>query len=239
MGEKVAVLAGVGPGTGAALARKLSEEGCRVALLARSSQFITELQAELTRNNKSAIAIPTDISDEQAVADAFARTQKELGPVEILINHASAASWKPVLEITPAEFEKAWRVAVYGAFLCTKAVLPSMLKAGQGALLFTGATSAIRGRKGAPAFSSAKFALRGLAWSLAAELWPRGIHVAHIVIDGMIDTPTVRRDYSLKPDDPLLNPEHIAESYWHLISQKGSAWTFELDLRPHGEEFFT
>ncbi len=113
-----------------------------------------------------------------------------------------------------------------------------MLKGGAGAIIFTGATSSVRGRGGAVAFSSAKFAVRGLAQSLAVELWPKGIHVAHVIIDGVIDTLNVRKTYKPSAKDPLLQPEAIANAYWHLIQQDRSAWSLEIDLRPHKEAFF-
>jgi NAD(P)-dependent dehydrogenase (short-subunit alcohol dehydrogenase family) len=237
--KKTAVIAGVGPGLGAALARKFAAEGCQLALLARSPEFINRLSSDLKRRKTAALAIPTDISDPLAVIEAFRRIRKEFKTVDILVNHASASNWKSILKITPQEFERAWRVTVFGALLCAQQAVCDMISAGQGVILFTGATSAIRGRKGAPEFSSAKFALRGLAWSLASELWPKGIHVAHVIIDGMIDTPKVRAQFKPKPAEPLLKPDAIAESYWHLIQQDRSAWSFELDLRPHQEEFFT
>ncbi len=124
------------------------------------------------------------------------------------------------------------------AFLCCKQAVPDMLTRGGGSILFTGATSSIRGRKGAPAFSSAKFAVRGLADALARELWPQGIHVAHIVVDGVIDTAAVRAEMPDAASGPLLNPDQMAETYWALTRQKPGAWTFELELRPKGEDFF-
>lgn len=235
---KTAVIAGVGPGLGAALARKFAEEGCQVGLLARSPEFIRRLESELRRKKRKALAVPTDISDPAAVVKAFASIRKEFRSVDILVNNASSSNWKGILKIKPEEFEQAWRVSIFGAFLCTQQAVCDMVSAGEGTILFTGATSAIRGRKGAPEFSSAKFGLRGLAWSLAAELWPKGIHVAHVIIDGVIETPRVREQFKLKPDEPLLMPKAIAETYWNLVGQDRSAWTFEVDLRPNREEFF-
>jgi len=125
-----------------------------------------------------------------------------------------------------------------GAFLCAREAVPDMVKLGAGAIVFTGATSSVRGRGGAVAFSSAKFAVRGLAQSLAVELWPKGIHVAHVIIDGVIDTPSVHRTYKPSAREPLLKPDAIAEAYWSLIEQERSAWTLEIDLRPNKEAFF-
>jgi NAD(P)-dependent dehydrogenase (short-subunit alcohol dehydrogenase family) len=127
------------------------------------------------------------------------------------------------MKTTPDQFERSWRIAVLGAFLCAREAVPDMLKRQRGAIVFTGATSSVRGRGGAVAFSSAKFAVRGLAESLAVELWPRGIHVAHVVIDGLIDTPKIRRRYKPSAREPLLKLEAIADSYWNLIQQDRSA----------------
>lgn len=233
--QRVAIVAGVGPGLGAALVRKLVAEGCRVGMFARSAAFIGKLAAEI---GTDALAVPTDISDAKQVAAGFRKMRRQLGPVEILIAHASGSVGEGIMKTTPVQFEQSWRIAVMGAFLCAREAVPDMLKRQRGAIIFTGATSSVRGRGGAVAFSSAKFAVRGLAESLAVELWPRGIHVAHVVIDGVIDTPKVRRRYKPSAREPLLKPEAIADSYWNLIQQDRSAWSLEIDLRPEREAFF-
>jgi NAD(P)-dependent dehydrogenase (short-subunit alcohol dehydrogenase family) len=236
--KKTAMVAGVGPGLGASLVRKFAQAGYQVALLARSANYIQTLAQELQQKGAVALAIPTDIINSEQVANSFAQVHEKLGKVDILVNHAGNAVWNIFSELTPEDFESSWRVCALGSFLCCQHAVPDMLERGSGTILFTGATSSIRGRGGAIAFSSAKFAVRGLAWSLARELWPKGIHVAHIIIDGVIDTPDVRE--RLQPDEgePLLDPDAIAEAYWRLAQQQRSAWTFELDLRPHDEEFF-
>ena len=144
-------------------------------------------------------------------------------------------SWKDFHELTLDEFEQSWRVCAYGSFLCAREAAGDMLSAGSGAILFTGATSSIRGRAGALAFSSAKFAVRGLAWALARELWPEGIHVAHVIIDGVLDTPLVREGGYVEEGEPLLNIDAVAAAYWSLVQQDKGAWGFEIDLRPHDE----
>ena len=233
--DRVAIVAGVGPGLGAALVRKLVEEGCRVGMFARSPEFIGKLAAEF---ESQALAVPTDISDVKAVTAGFRKVRQRLGPVEILIAHASGSLGEGLLTTTPDQFEQSWRIAVLGAFLCAREAARDMLKRQSGTIIFTGATSSVRGRGGAVAFSSAKFAVRGLAQSLAVELWPKGVHVAHVVIDGVIDAPRVRRSYKPSAKEPLLKPEAIADSYWNLIQQDRSAWTLEIDLRPNKEAFF-
>lgn len=236
--SRTAVVAGVGPGLGASLARKFSREGCAVGLFARSAGYLQSLEAEIKKQRGSALAVPVDLTDPKQVADGFGHVRQAFGPVDILIYHAGHAAWKGLMELTPEQFEHAWRVGPYGGFLCLREAVPDMLNKGGGAIIFTGATSSVRGRGGALAFSSAKFGVRGLVESLARELWPKSIHVAHVIIDGVIDTPAVREEFSIAPGEPLLNPDAIAEAYWVLVMQDKSAWTLELDIRPFNEEFF-
>jgi len=237
---KTAVIAGVGPGLGASLARKFADEGCAVALFARSEEYVSELAEEIESECGEALPVPTDITSRDEVAEGFERVRNELGLVDVLVNHASGATWRGLRDQSPDNFEEAWRVDTYGSFVCSKHAVEDMLgESGDGSggtIIFTGATSAVRGRGGAAGFSSAKFASRGLAESMARELGPKDVHVAHVVIDGMIDTPRVRSEYDVDEDD-LLDPDEIAESYWHLVEQDKSSWTLELDLRPYTEGF--
>jgi NAD(P)-dependent dehydrogenase (short-subunit alcohol dehydrogenase family) len=234
----VSVIAGVGPGLGASLARKFAKEGCRLALLARSSDYLESLSEEIRQLGREILAIPTDIGEPGQVSAAFERIRDQLGPVDVLINNASASGpfGQPFVELTPQSFARGWQVGVLGPFLCSQAVAPDMLSKAAGCILFTGATSSVRG--GAITFSSAKFGLRGLAQALARELWPKGIHVAHIIIDGVIrqteNDPGAEDQFA----EPLMNPAAIADLYWALVNQDPSAWTMELDLRPHQEKFF-
>lgn len=229
--SQTAVIAGVGPGLGESLARKFVEEGCQVGLFARSTGYLGDLSAEL---GEQAIGVPTDITDEERVEEAFDEVRDAFGPVDILVNHASGAAWKGVRDISPDEFEQVWRVSAQGALLCSQQAVADMDDGGT--IIFTGATSAVRGRDGAVGFSAAKFAVRGMAESMARELGPEGIHVAHVVIDGQIATPTMRQQ-SDRDEDSLLDPDEIAESYWHLVEQDKTSWTLELDLRPSVEDF--
>jgi NAD(P)-dependent dehydrogenase (short-subunit alcohol dehydrogenase family) len=232
---RVAIIAGVGPGLGAAVVRKLAGKGCGVGMFARSPEFMGKLATELGSN---ALAVPTDVSNPKQVGDGFRKVRQQFGPVEILIANASDSLGEGLMETKPDQFERSWRIAVLGAFLCAREAVPDMLKRGAGSIIFTGATSSVRGRGGAVAFSSAKFAVRGLAQSLAVELWPKGIHVAHVIIDGVIDTPGVRKRSKSSAKEPLLKPEAIADAYWSLIQQHRSAWSLEIDLRPNKEAFF-
>ena len=236
--SKIAVIAGIGAGLGAALARKFVAEDCAVALLSRSTEFPSNLVTDLTANGGKALALEADVSDSASVDRAFEQIRQLLGPVDILVNHASASSWKGLLEASPEEMERAWRVSVLGAFLCSQHAARHMLEGDGGTILFTGATSGVRGRAGAIDFSSAKFGARGLADSMARELWPQGIHVAHVIVDGMIDTPMVRENFNLADDEVLLDADDIAAVYWDLVQQRRGAWSFEVDVRPHREAFF-
>ena len=232
---KVAVIAGVGPGLGAALARRFVREGCRVALLARSADYLHELAATLNGTNDPApvLALPCDLADAEQIHAAFDAIRTQFGPADLLVNHAAGGgpARAGLLDIQPADFEGAWRVGVLSALLCSREAARDMLAAGGGTILFSGATSAIRGAT--LAFSSAKFAARGLAQSMARELWPKGIHVAHVIIDGVIGEAE-----DTDGGEPLMHPDAIAQSYWMLARQERSAWTWELDLRPDREKFF-
>ncbi len=235
---QVAVVAGVGPGLGASLARKFAKEGCQVALLARSPDFIDTLADELRRRGTEVLAIPTDVSEVNQVAAAFQRIREQFGSADLLINNASAGGpfGQPFVEIPTESFTRGWSVGVFGAFLCSQAVVPDMLRKGSGCILFTGATSSVRGA--AITFSSAKFGMRGLAQSVARELWPKGIHVAHIIIDGVIREREIELGDEDQSGELFMNPAAIAEAYWDVVKQDRSAWSLELDLRPDREKFF-
>jgi NAD(P)-dependent dehydrogenase (short-subunit alcohol dehydrogenase family) len=235
--SRVAVIAGVGPGLGESLARKFAREGCDVGLFARSEEYLDDLADDLREQGVGSVAVPTDISDPVQVQDAFAQVREELGPVDVLVNHASGGAWKGLREISPEEFEGAMQVGPLGGLVCSQEAVADMLDDDGGTIIFTGATSGVRGRGGAIGFSAAKFAVRGMAESMARELGPEGIHVAHAVIDGQILTPSAREANPDRDEETYLDPDAIAESYWHLVEQDRSAWTLELDLRPHVEEF--
>jgi NAD(P)-dependent dehydrogenase (short-subunit alcohol dehydrogenase family) len=234
----VAAIAGVGPGLGASLARKFAKEGCRIALLARSSEFLETLSNELRGGGTETVAIQTDIGEAEQVVAAFRRVREQLGSVDVLINNASASGpfAQPFIEIDAESFARGWQVGVLGAFLCSQAVVPDMLRKRTGSILFTGATSSVRGAS--ITFSSAKFAMRGLAQALARELWPQGIHVAHVIVDGAIRESEIELGSDDETPEPLINPAAIAEAYWGLVRQDTSAWSLELDLRPNREKFY-
>jgi len=231
--DNVAVITGVGPGLGAALARRFAREGFSLALIARSRLFIDQLADELP----SALPVIADVSKPAEIISAIKEVRKELGVIGVLIHNPSSADGNGVIDTTPEQFEQSWRVTALGAFICVRETAPDMIEAGAGTMLFTGATSSVRGG-GWLAFSSAKFALRGFVQSAARELWPKGIHVAHVVVDGIIASDKTDRA-ARNETRTHLDPDEIAEAYWYLANQPRSAWTLELDLRPNGEEFFT
>jgi len=231
---RTAVIAGVGPGLGESLARKFASEGCDVGLLARSAEFVDDLADDLP-DPGDGIGVGADVSDPDQVEAAFDAVRDALGPVDVLVFNASAAAWRGLMDAPLDEFERAFAVNGRGAFLCSREAVGDMLEGDGGTVIFTGATTAVRGRGGAIGFSAAKFAARGMAEDMARELGPEGIHVAHVVIDGQILPPG-----GPAPDrgeETYLGPDEIAAEYWHLVEQDRSAWTLELDLRPHVEEF--
>ncbi len=228
---------GVGPGLGAAVARRFAREGYAVALLARSEAGLREVQATLTQTGGRAEVFPADAADAGSVSAAFSRVREELGPPEVLVYNAGAFQMGGILELDPAAFESAWRVNCLGGFLCAREVLPAMLERGRGTLLFSGATASLRGSARFAGLAVGKFGLRALAQSVAREFGPRGIHAAHIIIDGQIDTARVRSMVPGRDAASMLAPDAIAESYWQLHQQHPSTWTQELDLRPASEKF--
>jgi NAD(P)-dependent dehydrogenase (short-subunit alcohol dehydrogenase family) len=229
---KVALLAGVGPGLGASLARRFARGGYSVGLVARRRDFIAELANEICSTGGKAAALNGDVSEPGQVRSLVAQVVDQLGPIHALIYNASSANREGLLGTTSTQFENAWRVASLGGFCCAQETAPAMIKAGAGVMLFTGATSSVRGGRRL-AFSSAKFALRGLVQSLALELWPKGIHVAHVIVDGIIGEAG-----TASPNELELDPNAMAEAYWQLAQQSPFAWSLEIDLRPHREKFF-
>lgn len=238
----IAWIAGVGAsaGLGAALARRFAQGGLKVALTGRSPERLQALAAEIRSDGGEAIVLPGDVSI-SAEAERLGGAVEALGPLRAAIFNAGNAVRGALLEITPEQFETAWRGSAYAGFLFAQAALPHLLAAGGGSLLVTGATASIRGRGPFTAFAAAKAALRSLAQSLAREYGPLGVHVAHIVIDGGINGERLRRNaperVTQAGSDGLLQPEAIAEAYWQLYIQHRSAWTHELDLRPYKEPF--
>jgi NAD(P)-dependent dehydrogenase (short-subunit alcohol dehydrogenase family) len=237
--SRTAVIAGVGPGLGASLARRFAEEGCRVALIARSTDYIEELADDLPDPGEG-MAVTVDLRDVDAIRAGFETVREAFGSVDVLVNHASAASWQGLLDIGVEGFEEAWEVNGRGAFVCTEEAVADMVESGGGTVLFTGATSAVRATGGAIGFTAAKFAARGMAMDVAQEFGPEGVHVAHVVIDGGIDTPSARERAPDRDPDALLDPDRLADTYWHLVEQDDpSTMPFEVHVTngPENSEF--
>ncbi len=232
----VAVVVGVGPGTGAALARRFAK-GYRVALVARSADYLKTLAEEIRASGGQALEAPADAGNFSEVAGAFTAIREKLDDPQVLLYNAGSGRWGTIVDITPEQYEATWRVNAFGAFLCAKEVAPAMIARGHGVMLFTGATAGVKAGARSIAFGPAKFAMRGLAQALARDLGPRGIHVAWINIDGGIDIPRVRQGNPHFKEEDLLKPDAIAQTYWHLAHQDRSAWTMELELRPFKERF--
>lgn len=233
MPDPVCVIIGAGPGNGAAFARRLAREGFGTALIARSRTTLDPLEAEIPGSRGYAC----DATDEDAVADTFEQIRAQLGAPTVLIYNASGRDFADIDGTTPEAFEHAWRVSAYGCLLAAKTMLPDLRARGSGSIVVIGATASLKAGADFLAFASAKAALRSLAQSLARKLDPEGIHVAHVVLDAMVDMPSARRMMPDAPDDFFARPDDIAESVWFLTRQPRSAWTFELDLRPFGERW--
>jgi len=225
-----ALIVGAGRGLSASLARLFAGEGMRVALAARDTSKLLELCAET-----GAMAFSCDAVDPDQVARLFTAVEGAIGAPEIVVYNASARARGPVAELVPAEVERAIMVSAYGGFLVAREAVRRMQPKGHGAVLFTGASASVKGYPLSSAFAMGKFALRGLAQSMARELSPQGIHIGHFVIDGAIRNPG-RVEPADKPDS-MLDPDAIAATYLAVINQPRSAWTWEVELRPWVERF--
>ena len=237
----VAVIAGAGEGLGFALGKRFAQAGYNVALAARSAERLARLAGEIRKAGGQAFPAPTDLREEQEVKALFDALESEHGPVEVAAFNAGA-NFRASIHDTPADmFEKIWRLGCFAGFLFGREAARRMAPRGQGTILFTGATASLRGSAHFAAFAAAKSGLRAVAQSMARELGPKGIHVAHVVIDGMIDSAATRARFPERVQDlgadAMLDTGAIAELYYQIHAQPRSAWTFEADLRPCGEKF--
>jgi NAD(P)-dependent dehydrogenase (short-subunit alcohol dehydrogenase family) len=229
-GYRTALIVGAGSGLSASLARLFTKNGMQVALAARGTQKLSGLAAET-----GAKVFACDATQRADVEKLFTEVEASLGAPDVVVYNASFRTRGPLIELEPAEVEKAIAVSAFGGFLVAQQAARRMLPQGSGAILFTGASASVKGYAQSAPFAMGKFALRGLAQSMARELSPRGIHVAHVVIDGGIRSD--RRPPSADKPDALLDPDAIAQSYLHVLQQPRSAWTFELEVRPWVENF--
>jgi len=234
--KPVAVVTGVGPGLGASLVRRFAPSYA-VAMLARKPDYLKALARELRQGGATVLALSCDVSHHTQISDAFRAIRKDFGDPEVLLYNAGSGTFGAITEITPEQCEADWRINAFGAFVAAKEVAPAMIARGRGAMLFTGATAGVKAGPKSVSFGPAKFAMRGLAQSLARDLGPKGIHVAWINVDGSIDIPGARGLKRGLQDGDFLKPDAIAETYWHLAHQDPSAWTMELEVRPFKEKF--
>ena len=237
MNVKVAAVLGVGPGLGATVARRFAREGFAVGLMARGEESLAAAREEVEALGGTALAVTTDATDAVSVASSFDRVREELGEPEVFVYNAGAFQMGGILELSPEQFDDCFRANCSGAFYGAQQVLPAMVERERGTIILTGATAALRGSARFAALATGKFGLRALAQSMAREFGPQGIHVAHVIIDGQINTPRLREAQPDREESTTLSPESIAETYWQLHAQGPSAWTLELDLRPAPESF--
>lgn len=235
--SKIALVVGAGPGLGAAVARRFAREGFSVGIATRKRDTVEPIARAITDAGGRARAFAADATSPAAVAALFTEVRAELGAPDVLVYNASGFQMTSILDASPEDFEQAWKASCFGAFLCAREALPAMVERGAGTVLLTGATAALRGGARFSCFAVGKFGLRALGQSMARELAPRGIHVAHIIVDGQIDSPRARTGAPRRDASTFLAPDAIAETYWQLHAQPATAWTQEIDLRPSAEAF--
>ncbi len=235
----VCCVIGAGDATGAAVARRFAREGHPVCVARRDGAALKPLVDGIAARGGQARAFALDARREEQVSAFFEQVESEVGPIEVVVFNVGGNVRFPILETTSQKYFKVWEMCALAGFLVGREAARAMLPRGRGTLLFTGATASLRGGAGFAAFAGGKAALRALAQSMARELGPRGLHVAHVVVDGLIDTAFAREHFAERVaavgPDGILNPDHIAEAYWWLHRQPRDAWTFELDLRPSVE----
>jgi len=234
--QKAALIVGAGDATGGAIARRFAREGYVACTVRRNGDKLAPLSEAIAAEGGEARAYGVDARREERVTALVDEIEREVGPIEVAVFNIGANVRFDITETTSRVYFKVWEMACFAGFLTGREAARVMRPRGRGTILFTGATASVRGGTGFAAFAGAKHALRALAQSMARELSPEGIHVAHVIIDGAIDTAFIRDNfpdrYALKADDGILDPEHIADAYWQLHCQPRSAWTHEMDLRP-------
>ena len=229
----VCAVVGVGPGNGEAFARRFAADGYAVALMARRTELAAKLAAELP----GAKSYACDAGDEASVEAAFAAMRADLGDADVLVYNAGSGVWGHVEEVKAEDLERSWRVNTLGLFLSSRQAIPAMRRKGAGSIIVVGATATRRGAAGAAAFAQSKMAQRALAESMARHLWPAGIHVALIVVDGVVGGPVTRSRFADRPDDFYIAPEGVAAIGADLVRQDRSAWSFEVEARPFKEKW--
>ena len=229
--SKTALITGVGPGTGAALSRRFAQGGYNVAMLARDADRLAALEAGLPL----ARAYPCDVTDVATLNAVLDRVDAELGPPSVLVHNAVGGAFATFDQVDPAVLERNFQVNVMALLHLARRLSPAMVEAGQGAIVVTGNTSALRGKPNFAAFAPTKAAQRILAEAMARDLGPKGVHVAYLVIDAVIDVPWTRQTWPDRPDDFFIQPAAIADEVWHIAHQPRTAWSFNVEVRPYGE----
>ena len=233
MSKKVCLITGVGPGTGASLARRFARGGYQIAMLARDKERLRELESEIQESK----GFVCDVSDEIAVTKVVNSVVSEIGQPEILIHNAVGAVFGNFMEIDPADLNANFQTNVMGLCYLSRLLAPAMIAAGKGAIIASGNTSALRGKANFAGFAPTKAAQRIFAESLARELGPKGIHVAYVLIDAVIDLKWTREWLPDKPDEYFIQPDDIAETTYQVAHQPRSAWSFNVEVRPFGENW--
>ncbi len=236
-----AIVIGAGDATGGAIAAAFARDGLVAVPVRRSVEALTALTTRIESEGGRCVPIGCDARNEALMVALFDRVEAEIGPIEVAVFNIGANSPMAIVDETERRYRKIWELCALGGFFTAREAARRMIPRGRGTILFTGATASVRGGAGFAAFAGGKHALRALAQSCARELGPQGIHVAHVVIDGAIDTEFIRSQfperYALKAEAGILDPEAIAATYVMLHQQPRSAWTHELDLRPWAEKF--
>jgi len=237
----VALVVGAGDSTGGAIARRFAKGGYTVCATRRDEAKLQPLVEEIRAAGGQAHGFASDARKEEEVMALVEKIESEIGPIEVFVFNIGANVRTSIVEETARRYYKIWEMACFAGFLTGREVAKRMVTRERGTMIFTGATASLRGSANFAAFAGAKAALRALAQSMARELGPKNIHVAHLVVDAAIDTEFIRTTfperYALKEQDGIVNPDHIAETYWMLHQQPRDAWTFELDLRPYMEKW--
>jgi len=233
MTAPVCLISGVGPGTGSALARRFAEGGYRVALLARNEGRLAALEKELL----SAKGYRCDVSDAAQVEAAASAVERDLGNPDVVIHNAVGGAFGTFLEIDPQILNRNFQVNTMGLLYLARQFAPAMVTSGKGAIIATGNTSALRGKPGFAGFAPTKAAQRILAEAMARDLGPKGVHVAYVIVDAVIDLEWTRKRWPDRPDDFFIKPKAIADEIWHIAHQHRSAWSFNVELRPFGESW--
>lgn len=240
MSQKKAILViGAGDATGGAIAKRFAREGYIACVTRRSADKLAPLVQEIQAAGGQAHGFASDARKEEEMVALVETIERDIAPIEVAVFNIGANVRFGITETTARVYFKVWEMACFGGFLMGREVTKRMLPRERGTIIFTGATASLRGREGFAAFAGAKHGLRALAQSMARELWPKGIHVAHPIVDGAIDTEFIRSNfpdrYAMKEQEGIVSPDSIAEAYWQLHMQPRNAWTHETELRPWTE----